>query len=95
MKEFLNSNSLSEHPKGLGRPMYQLKLNIIKFYKNFRSLRKLVYKVFVAHLVNSVNFITIEQIVFEQQTFKVLKFTESIRSQKGNNNNSIGHIYML
>ena len=39
----MNSNSLSEHPKGLGRPIYQLKLNIIKSQKTFRLLRKLIY----------------------------------------------------
>ena len=59
MRKFMNSNSLSEHPQGLGRPMYQLKPNIIKSHKNFRSLRKLIYKVFLTCLVNAVNFITI------------------------------------
>ena len=34
----MNSNSLSENPKGLGRPMYQLKLNIIKFHKTLDCL---------------------------------------------------------
>ena len=61
----MNSNNLFEHPKGLGRPVYQLKLNILQFHKNFGLLRKLIYKIFITHLVNSVNFITIKQVVFE------------------------------
>ena len=59
MRKFMNSNGLSEHPKGLGRPMYQLKLNIIKSNKNFTLLRKSMYKIFITSLVNALNFITI------------------------------------
>ena len=65
MRKLINSNILSESPKGLERSVYQLKLNIIQFHTNFRSLRKFMYKVILTHLVNSVNFITIKQIVFE------------------------------
>ena len=65
MRELMSSNGLSVHPKGLGKPMYQLQLNIIKFHKDFRLLRKLIYKVFLTHLVNSLNLITFKQAVFE------------------------------
>ena len=44
MREFMNSNSLFEHPKGLGRPMHQLNPNIIKSHKNFRLLRELMIR---------------------------------------------------
>ena len=59
----MNSNSLFEHPRGLGRAMYQLKLNIVKCHKIFRSLRKLMYKISINCLSNSVNFTAIIWIV--------------------------------
>ena len=68
----MNANSLSEHPKGPERPMYQLQFNIVKSYKIFRSLKQFMYKIFIVHLVKAVNFITIGWIVLMYQTFKHL-----------------------